>query len=108
VNQELPPADWYPDPEHQGMQRYWDGTQWTEHRAPIAPPAPQERKNTGLIVGGWIGVLLFPLAGLICGIVLLTRGEQGHGLAMTLLSALFIVVAVVAIVAGSTQTATMA
>ena len=116
MNQELPPADWYPDPEHQGMQRYWDGAQWTEHRAPIAPPAPQaweyahpsaqpERKNTGLIVGGWIGVLLFPLAGLICGIILLTRGEQGHGIAITVLSALFIIVAIVVISAGSSSTA---
>ncbi len=23
------PAGWYPD--SQGNQRYWDGTQWTEH-----------------------------------------------------------------------------
>jgi hypothetical protein len=29
-----PPASWYPDPEHAGWQRYWDGTGWTEHRAP--------------------------------------------------------------------------
>jgi len=30
------PAGWYPD--DQGVQRYWDGTQWTEHVAP-APAA---------------------------------------------------------------------
>ena len=29
-----PPASWYPDPEHAGWQRYWDGQAWTEHRAP--------------------------------------------------------------------------
>ena len=29
------PADWYQDPEGApGDLRYWDGTQWTEHRAP--------------------------------------------------------------------------
>jgi hypothetical protein len=28
----LPPAGWYPDPSGQG-QRYFDGTQWTEHRS---------------------------------------------------------------------------
>lgn len=33
---DLPPANWYPDPEVPGQQRYWDGTQWTEHRAPGA------------------------------------------------------------------------
>lgn len=36
---ELPPADWYPDPEDPAQQRYWDGAQWTEHRAPAAAPA---------------------------------------------------------------------
>jgi hypothetical protein len=28
-----PPAGWYPNPEAPG-RRYWDGTSWTEHRAP--------------------------------------------------------------------------
>ncbi len=25
------PAGWYPDPSNAAQQRYWDGTQWTEH-----------------------------------------------------------------------------
>jgi hypothetical protein len=29
-----PPAGWYNDPEVFGMLRYWDGFQWTDHRAP--------------------------------------------------------------------------
>ncbi|MCO5313569.1 MAG: DUF4870 domain-containing protein [Microthrixaceae bacterium] len=29
------PPGWYPDST--GSQRYWDGTQWTEHLAPGAP-----------------------------------------------------------------------
>ena len=32
---DLPPANWYPDPEVPGQQRYWDGTRWTEQRAPM-------------------------------------------------------------------------
>ena len=32
------PAGWYPV---DGVQRYWDGTQWTDHVAP--PPAPAGR-----------------------------------------------------------------
>ncbi|WP_221767393.1 DUF2510 domain-containing protein [Nocardioides sp. LS1] len=37
----LPPANWYTDPDGDGL-RYWDGVQWTDHRAPgpDAVPAP--------------------------------------------------------------------
>ena len=39
------PAAWFPDPDGGEGQRYWDGTQWTEHYHPpreqkFAPPAP--------------------------------------------------------------------
>ena len=34
----LPPANWYPDPNVPGQQRYWDGTQWTSHHMPVPPP----------------------------------------------------------------------
>ena len=29
------PAGWYPDPNGATIQRYWDGTTWTDHTAPI-------------------------------------------------------------------------
>lgn len=28
------PAAWYPDPDNARIQRYWDGTRWTEQTAP--------------------------------------------------------------------------
>ncbi len=31
---DLPPADWYVDPEDSTQFRYWDGHAWTEHRSP--------------------------------------------------------------------------
>jgi hypothetical protein len=30
------PAGWHPDPNNAQLQRYWDGTAWTEHTAPLA------------------------------------------------------------------------
>ena len=70
-----PPPGWYPDPAGTGIQRYFDGTDWTMHHAPAAPPMPQP---AGVIVtganhalhailslltfwacGGWIWIWLF-------------------------------------------------
>ena len=31
------PAGWYPDPDGENRQRYWDGDSWTEYFTPIAP-----------------------------------------------------------------------
>jgi len=31
---DLPPADWYVDPEDSAQYRYWNGQAWTEHRSP--------------------------------------------------------------------------
>lgn len=34
------PAGWYPDPNDGSLQRYWDGSLWTEHTAPLPPRLP--------------------------------------------------------------------
>jgi hypothetical protein len=47
-NAALPVAGWYPDPERDTQDRWWDGTAWSDHRRPreapagtvAAPPAP--------------------------------------------------------------------
>jgi len=39
---DLPPADWYTDPEDESLYRYWDGSAWTEHRAPRHSPSDGE------------------------------------------------------------------
>jgi hypothetical protein len=41
VTEQRFPANWYPDPEGGTGLRFWDGTQWTEHRA-AAPSRPAE------------------------------------------------------------------
>lgn len=44
-------AGWYPDPEHAGQQRYWDGATWAEPGAaptpsPSSTPAPPPQAYT--------------------------------------------------------------
>ncbi|MFE9903488.1 phospholipid scramblase-related protein [Streptomyces achromogenes] len=42
------PAGWYPDPHGaQNTQRYWDGTQWTEHTNPAQQAAGQVPPQQG-------------------------------------------------------------
>jgi hypothetical protein len=37
------PAGWYPDPQAEGQQRYWDGNAWTQHQAPLVQqPQPEQ------------------------------------------------------------------
>ncbi len=38
------PAGWYPDPSNSAQQRYFDGTQWTQH---VNPGAPQQAQAAG-------------------------------------------------------------
>lgn len=45
-------AGWYPS-EH-GVLRYWDGTAWTDHHAPITPgadPGSATGRRRGQVVG---------------------------------------------------------
>lgn len=51
------PAGWFPDPEMANTLRYWDGSRWTDHRAPAttspgvgSPTRPTHRGSTGLSV----------------------------------------------------------
>src|SRR4051794_18520858 len=89
------PQGWYAEPGT-GRQRWWDGTSWGPYAPPVAPAGSHpplatvpERKRTGLIVLGWLGVLFLPLIGVIVGIVLCRReSERGHGIAQIVLSAL--------------------
>ncbi|KAA9134407.1 GmrSD restriction endonuclease domain-containing protein [Microbacterium caowuchunii] len=86
----LPPAGWFPDPQNPNQTRYWDGTQWTAHYAPPAPPVstlpPPAAPTTAsfakkipvwlwaiiAIVGVLATVLLAPIVAIIALTVLIT------------------------------------
>ena len=47
MTEQQAPANWYPDPEDASGLRYWDGTQWTEHRAARPSAAPLDEHAVG-------------------------------------------------------------
>lgn len=60
-----PAAGWYPDPDDATQQRYWDGSQWTEHRAKAmavnyeqaAEIRGKSRKRAFIVIGAVAGVV---------------------------------------------------
>jgi Protein of unknown function (DUF2510) len=89
------PAGWYPDAENPGGRRYWNGEYWTEERTPPPPPpsvpgftapppeapvtAPYSEASDNLATLGYVLAILFPIAGLIIGVMLLGRGRSRAG-----------------------------
>lgn len=87
------PAGWYPDPDGKPVQRYWDGSAWTEQNRPSVgqplPSMPAARVGTGPQNGmgsaaltlGILGFFCFPLIASVLAIIFgrigMTRAEQG-------------------------------
>ena len=55
---------------------------WTDQRAPIE----EESRSGWLLIAGYVTAILFPIVGLVIGIVLLTRRQIGHGVAVVAIS----------------------
>jgi hypothetical protein len=73
---------WYPDPTNPGIQRYWDGSAWTEHWAPRAGPtkagpAGQPRDSPSQL----------SVSALLVGLLAAPAAYLGLGNAMTALGA---------------------
>jgi hypothetical protein len=55
-------AGWFPDPDGQPGQRYFDGQRWTEHFAPTPPPsAPPPSVAVAVSTGGGVNHALHAL-----------------------------------------------
>jgi hypothetical protein len=85
----LPPAAWYADPENPAGMRYWDGAEWTEHRTDYLPAPPKKPVSEGMVAAGYILSFLFPIVGVVIGVIVMNRGN-GHGRWILGLSLVFI------------------
>jgi signal peptidase I len=69
-----PAADpgWYPDPSQVDTVRFWDGSQWTDQRAPMQPPSPERggpSRRFWLALAAVVAIIAVAVA-----VVLITRG----------------------------------
>ncbi|WP_393099562.1 DUF2510 domain-containing protein [Streptomyces sp. LN325] len=84
-----PPPGWYRDPSYPLVERWWDGTAWTDHRRQpetlplsLAPPGPPGRgpgraRALALVAAGTAGVVL--VAAIVTGVLVLGRNDGGGG-----------------------------
>lgn len=77
MSRTLPPG-WYPDPDAPRLERWWDGTAWTDHRR--VPGAPGPPRAAGGASGRAKAVTLTAcgivlVAAIVCGAFALARGQ---------------------------------
>ncbi|MGW3288302.1 DUF2510 domain-containing protein [Streptomyces sp. NPDC001002] len=75
-----PPPGWYPDPSAPHLQRWWDGTAWTEHwQAPEAPvPGPGAGTGRAKVVAiTAAGAVL--VAAIVTGAFFMGQDDDGDG-----------------------------
>ncbi|MEV0637256.1 DUF2510 domain-containing protein [Streptomyces sp. NPDC050619] len=75
-----PPPGWYPDPHAPHLERWWDGTAWTDHRRAPEAPAPPQPAGGGsgrakVIALTTAAVVL--VAAIVTGVVVLGKGDDG-------------------------------
>ena len=91
---DMPSAAWYQDPENPLGMRYWDGTRWTEHKTDYLAASPKKEVGEGMVAAGYILSFLFPIVGVVIGIIVMNRGNK-HGRWILGLSLLFMAAFVV-------------
>lgn len=75
-----PAPGWYQDPGDPSSNRYWDGAQWTDGRAPregAGDSGGKETRATGIVIAGYIFAVLIPIIGLIIGLTQISKNRHG-------------------------------
>jgi hypothetical protein len=100
-----PPPGWYRDPSISGVQRYWNGREWTSDTQPGDESSqwrwsgPQRVHHRDVVIGWALVVLLAPV-GAIMGVRLLKTEERKHGAWMIAVAVTIVVLAIVGALAG--------
>ncbi|MFE6285270.1 DUF2510 domain-containing protein [Streptomyces sp. NPDC057877] len=82
-----PPPGWYPDPHAPHLERWWDGTAWTDHRrtpeqpvpAPAPPPSPGATSGTGVKTIALTTAAAVVVAAIVTGTILLGKDDDPTG-----------------------------
>lgn len=106
ADQPRPPAGWYPDPDQPVTQRYWDGSAWTEQRAPLQSGGV----GTGVVVGGLCvaGVLVGSIGPWVDAGFVSAAGTDGDGVITLVLGLIALLSVVGAARRAENQTPTVA
>ena len=86
-----PPPGWYLDPRDGKLNRWWDGTTWTEHAAPSAPSIAVPTHSAGKSM----------LAAYLFAIFLGGFGAHRFYLGRPVSAAILLSIAIVAVITGA-------
>lgn len=75
-------AGWYPHPNLEGMERLWNGEQWTDEVRLGSPDASRQTTATGMI---WMGIFVGIVAGAVGGSVWSQEGGESAGLVVLII-----------------------
>ncbi len=92
-----PPPGWYDDPSGSGRQRWYDGTQWTEHFQSVPAPQPvraQPQSSMGPMTSASLNVKRE---------VTYVRQQKGHSLTLWIILSLFFLFPVIWVIYFSTS-----
>jgi hypothetical protein len=69
---------WYPDPDHPGRQRWWDGSQWRGQGAAVGPPT-ESTPDSFAIASLVTALLVIPFVPIWFGLRARRRIRESNG-----------------------------